>query len=239
MSDDEEDRYAEPAKPAWQRIGMPAAAAIVAAGLVALAVNLLRHPSPSARPHVEPHIMNVKLPPPPPPPPPPKTPPPPTKTVEHTKSTPTPAKMAQPKAAPKAPSPPAAVSTSIKGDGPGSMANGNGGGGDCIGEGCGNGDGSGGDSGAFYSNVVDSEVRDILQRDDKLRSAHYHAVAAIIIDRSGHAVSVTLRDFDGDPEVKTEIEHALQRFAASEGFPENMTNNGIPWVVRISAHARG
>jgi hypothetical protein len=239
MLSDDDDMYAAPAKPLWQRIVVPVAGTVIVGGLAIFAINLLRHPSPSPRPHVEPHIMNVKLPPPPPPPPPPKTPPPPTKTVEHQKAAPTPAKLAQPKPTPKAPSPPAAVSTSIKGDGPGALANGNGGGGDCIGEGCGTGDGAGGDAGAFYSEMVDSEVRDLLQRDEKLREAHYHAVAAIVIDKSGHAVSVTLKDFDGDPEVKHEIERALQRFATSQGFPDDMTNNGIPWVVRISAHARG
>jgi hypothetical protein len=233
---DDGDPYAAPPKPAWQRIGLPVAGVVVVVGLAAFTINVLRHPGPSPRPHVEPHIMNVKLPPPPPPPPPPKTPPP-TKPTEHQKATP--AKIPQARPTPKAPSPPAAVTTSITGDGPGAMANGNDGGGDCIGDGCGTGDGGGGDAGAFYTNLVDSEVRDILQRDEKLRSAHYHAVAAIVIDRGGHAVSVSLRDFDGDPEIKAEIQRALQHFAASEGFPENMTNNGNPWVVRISAHARG
>jgi hypothetical protein len=60
----------------------------------------------------------------------------------------------------------------------------------------------------------------------------------VVFDGSGHVISVTFRDFEGDADVKGEVLSALQRMAASESLPSNMVG-GRPWVVRLYAHAAG
>jgi hypothetical protein len=81
-------------------------------------------------------------------------------------------------------------------------------------------------------------VTDAIARDDRLRSARYHATVSFVFDTSGHVEHVAFDNFEGDPEIKGEVAQALARMAASENIPANMAN-GRPWVVRLSAHAPG
>lgn len=230
LDQENDDDYLPPRAPLWRRILVPALAVslLVIAGV--LLRNVLRH-GPSPRPHTEQHIVSIKLPPPPPPPPPPKTPPPPTKTTQQHRTN-VPAKV--PRAPPKPQSAPAAASTSIKGNGPGALAEGNGGGGDCIGEGCGTGEG-GGEDDAYYRNLVDSAIKDALERDERVAHSRFSGIAVLIFDRSGHVVSARLNNFDGDPEVRTAVQGVLQRLALGGELPQEMAGN--PFSIRVAARS--
>lgn len=221
-----------------QRFGWPVGGAVFMIAVGASAFVLLRGGSgPAARPHNEPHITQVQLPPPPPPPPPPKTPPPPKKAEETPKQRePTPQKAVS-KPAPKAPAPPAAVTTSIQGNGPGSLGVGNGGGGDCIGSGCGTGDGTGGDNDAYYSNLLQSQIKELLARDERLRFAKYTLTVTFSLDPSGRPVGLHVASFSGDDELRGTVEHDLQ--TASTGDTPAASIIGRQFTVRIVERARG
>jgi outer membrane biosynthesis protein TonB len=186
---------------------------------------------------MEPHITQVQLPPPPPPPPPPKTPPPPQKKeVETTRpKEATPQKASTP--APKAPSPPAAVQTSVAGNGPSALGAGNGGGGDCVGQGCGNGDGTGGDNDAYYRNLVQTQIQEALRRDDKLRFAKFRMTVAFSLDASGHVAHATVSSFSGDDDVQAEVERVLHDISTGDTPPAEM--QAKQFSVRITAQTRG
>jgi len=142
----------------------------------------------------------------------------------------------QPKAQPKAPTPPAALTaTAGAGTDAFGLRAGEGGGGDCVSD-CGGGDD--GEQGSYYSTVVNSMVRDALRGDEKLRSARFRGQVAFTLDRAGHPENITFRDFQGDPETREMLLRALQRMVANEQIPANMTD-GSPWVVRLNAHAPG
>ncbi len=237
MFGEEEDDL--PAAPLWRRIGVPLAGIAGASGLAWLAIGLLRHPSPAPRPHQEPpHIVSIRLPPPPPPPPTPPPPQPQKQEVAH--QMPSPVKASVPKPAPRAPSPPAALTTSIQGagnSGLGFSASG-GGGGDCIGAGCGNGEGDGGgDQAAYFAGLIKTQIEAALGRDDKLRFAHYRVTVALLMDLSGHAVRATVRDFNGDSDLQSEINRVLLTIATNEKLPAEIASQ--PVLLRINAHARG
>jgi hypothetical protein len=233
--DDFDDAFDE--KTWLQRYGLPVGAGVFLVVASASAFVLLRGGAgPAARPHNEPHITQVQLPPPPPPPPPPKTPPPPQKQEVQKQREVAPTKaVARP--APKAPSPPAAVTTSIAGNGPGSLAVGNGGGGDCIGQGCGNGDGTGGDNDAYYSDLVKSRIQDALRHDRKLEFLKYHAVISFTLDSSGAFSHPTIASFSGDPEARAEVEQVIK--ADSTGDTPSASIVGKQFSIRIDSHARG
>ena len=224
--------------PVWRKLGLGAAGLAVVAGAAALAVTLLKGSGPAARPHQEPHITQVMLPPPPPPPPPPKPPPPqPQKMVERQREQVSPQKAASiPKAA-KVPSPPAAVTTSITGPGPGSLAAGNGGGGDCLGSGCGSGDGTGGDNDAYYSGIVKSQIEAAIRRDAKLRFATYRLRVTFQLDGAGHVTNAAIGAFDGDSDLKAEVARMLLEVSTNDAPPAAMTAK--IFTVSIAEHAHG
>jgi hypothetical protein len=221
-----------------QRYGLPVGGAIVivVAGMSIYAL-LRGNTGPAPRPHNETHITQVQLPPPPPPPPPPKTPPPPKKPEETPKQREATPQKAVSKPAPKAPSPPAAVTTSIQGAGPGSLAVGNGGGGYCIGTGCGSGDGTGGDNDAYYSNLVKSQLEDALRHNEKLKFAKYQLVIAFSLDSTGHPVGAVVKSFSGDDDLRAEVERVVR--SASTGDTPAASIVGREFTVRIVERARG
>ncbi len=239
LDDDDFDREFDGEKTPLQRYGLPGgiAAAVIVIALSAYAITR-GSSSPLARPHNEPHITAVQLPPPPPPPPPPKTPPPPPKQqVVQRQRQPTPQKAVS-RPAPKAPSPPAAVTTSIQGTGPGSLAFGNGGGGDCIGQGCGTGDGSGGgDNDAYYSDLVKSRIQDALRRDRKLEFAKYRVTISFTLSPSGSFANASIASFSGDDDARTEVERVIRE--ASTGDTPVAGIIGKQFSVRISSTSRG
>ena len=236
MFDETPDRY-EPRQSLKRRLLVPAVAVGGILGAGALAFVLLRPSgSPMARPHQEPHITQIQLPPPPPPPPLKPPPEPQKKQLEKPKEQmPSPHKASVPKAAPKTPSPPAAVTTSITGPGPGSLAAGNGGGGDCLGAGCGSGDGGGGgDDEAYYDNIIATQIRTALQRSEKLRYAKYDAQAVISVDASGHLTAV-LQSFKGTDEDEEALRRELLGIALTDHVPADYS--GRPHTLHIREHA--
>ena len=238
LNDDDDFNAALDRKTPWQRYGLPVggAAFILVAGLSAYAV-LSNRSGPAPRPHTEPHITQVQLPPPPPPPPPPKTPPPPKKAEETPKQRePTPQKTVS-KPAPKAPAPPAAVQTSIAGNGPGSLGLGNGGGGDCVGSGCGSGDGTGGDNDGYYANLEQTLIRQALERDEKLRFAKYTATFAYSLDTNGHAVGVHVISFSGDDDARGEVQKLIASLSTGDTPAASIV--GRQFSARIVERPRG
>ena len=235
MFDEQPDRYA----PTGSRVRrlLPVLVGVAAfAGLGATAVVLLKPSgSPAARPHQEKIIAHITLPPPPPPPP--IKPPPDTakKEPEKPKETPSPQKASVPKAAPKAPSPPAAVTTSNTGPGPGSLAAGNGGGGDCLGSACGSGDGGGGDNDAYYASLVRTQTEAAIRHDDALRFAKYHVIVAIVLDASGHVARATMSQFEGPPEVEAELRRVLRTIGTNDSPPADMLHK--TFTISITEHA--
>jgi hypothetical protein len=223
---------------AFRRYGLAAFGSIICISVGAGAYVLLKGNSgPAPRPHMEEHITQVQLPPPPPPPPPPKIPPPDKKPEETPKqSIPTPAKAVV-KPAPKAPSPPAAVTTSIQGNGPGSLAAGNGGGGDCIGAGCGSGDGSGGDNDAYYSGLVKTQIEEALRHDERLKYAKYRAVISFSLDGTGHVAHAVINSFSGDDDARSEVQRVVSSISTGDTPPASMVTK--EFSVRITERARG
>jgi hypothetical protein len=235
---DTEPAFTEPKRTGWRRLIVPLATLCGLAVTGALAVVLLRpSSSPAPRPHQEPHITHIQLPPPPPPPPIKPPPPEPTrKQLEKPKEQVASLHRATvPKAAPKAPSPPAALTTSITGPGPGTLAAGNGGGGDCIGSGCGTGDGGGGDNDAYYSSVIRSQTLAALQRDEKLRFARYKLTASIVLDASGHIASATVQSFDGPPDIEQEVRRTLLTVGTNDTPPADVLHRAFS--ITIFEHA--
>lgn len=223
MFDEQPDRY-EDDQPVWRRIGVPAILVLCVCSAGALGYVLLK-PSggPAPRPHMEQHITQVQLPPPPPPPPPKPQPEPPKKQMEKPKEqAPSPQKASVPKAAPKAPSPPAAVTTSIQGNGPGSLANGNGGGGDCIGSGCGTGDGGGGDNDAYYSSIMKSQIEAAIRQDEKLKFARYRVKVSVVLDASGHVARASVQSFTGDADIEQELKRVLLTVGTNDTPPPDV-----------------
>jgi hypothetical protein len=222
MLDDDNDFAEFDRKTPVQRFAVPAVGVFLVIGAGALGYTLIRGShTPAARPHVEPHITQVQLPPPPPPPPPPKVQPPePKKEVETTRPRETvPTKQAT--QAPKAPAPPNRVETSVAGNGPSSLGAGNGGGGDCIGTGCGNGDGpgGGGDNDAYYANIVKTQIQAALRQDDKLRFARYRMTVSLVLDAGGHVAQASIGSFDGDPDIEAEVTRVLRRISTGDTPP--------------------
>ncbi len=236
MLDDFEDE--PPSRPAGQRIALAVGGLALVGGLAGLAAFLLKGSGPAARPHQEPHITQVMLPPPPPPPPPKPPPPQPQKTVvERPREQVSPQRAtARPKAM-KVPSPPAAVTTSITGPGPGSLASGNGGGGDCLGSACGSGDGTGGDNDAYYSSIVKSQIEAAIRRDEKLRFATYRLRVTFQLDGAGHVTRASIGSFEGDAEARAEVARVLQEVSTNDAPPAEMTAK--TFTVSITEHARG
>jgi TonB family protein len=224
-------------KPLLQRLAVPLVGFVLFAGAGASAFFVLKGSSgPAARPHNEPHITQVQLPPPPPPPPPPKTPPPEPKKEQEVarQREPTPSKpVSMP--APKAPAPPNQVQTSIQGNGPSGLAAGNGGGGDCIGStGCGHGDGAGGggDNDAYYATLVKNQIQDALRRDEKLRFAHYRMTVSLSLDSSGRVANASISSFSGDDDVQAEVARALRSIATGNAPPPDILDKRFQ--VRIT-----
>ena len=223
--------------PLWQRIVVPAGGVAVLAGAGFLAFTMLKGSGPAPRPHQEPHITQVMLPPPPPPPPPKPPPPTPQKMVQDKpKESVSPQKSTVAKAM-KAPSPPAAVTTSITGPGAGSLAAGNGGGGDCVGQGCGTGDGTGGDNDAYYSGIVKSQIEAAIRRDDRLRFEKYRLRVTFQLDASGHVSHASIADFSGESDIEAEVSRVLQSVSTNDAPPADMTTK--TFTVSIIERARG
>jgi hypothetical protein len=223
-----------------QRFLVPAVGIFLVVGAGALGFTLIHGShTPAARPHVEPHITQVQLPPPPPPPPPPKVQPPePKKEVETTRPRePIPAKpVSMP--APKAPAPPNRVETSIAGPGAGSLGVGNSGGGDCLGQGCGNGDGpGGGDNDAYYANLVKLQIQEILHRDEKLRFARYKITVALTLDAGGHVARATISSFTGDDDIEAAVARDLKEISTGDAPPAAIVAK--QFSVRITERAPG
>ena len=143
---------------------------------------------------------------------------------------------AHPKAL-KVPSPPAAVTTSITGPGPGSLASGNGGGGDCLGSSCGSGDGTGGDNDSYYSSIVKSQIEAAIRRDEKLRFATYRLLVTFQLDGAGHVTRAAIGNFDGDSDARAEVSRVLQQVSTNDAPPAEMTAK--VFRVSITERARG
>jgi len=233
--DEQTDRYAPTTSPARRLVPVLAGIGIFAAIGIGAFVLLRPSGSPAPRPHREQIVAHITLPPPPPPPP--IKPPPETakKEPEKPKENAAPQKAAVPKAAPKAPSPPAAVTTSNTGPGPGSLAGGNGGGGDCLGSNCGSGDGGGGDNDAYYANLVRTQTEAAIRRDDMLRFAKYHVIVAIVLDASGHVARATLKQFEGPPDIEAELRRLLQTIGTNDTPPPDMLRK--TFTISITEHA--
>ncbi len=238
MLDDRDPDAAFGRRTALQRTAWPLGAAVLFAGAAGLAFVLLKGGSgPAARPHQEPHITRIQLPPPPPPPPPPKIkPPPPKQTEVKIREQAAPAQKAPSKPAPRAPSPPAAVTTSIQGSGPGSLASGNGGGGDCVGAGCGTGDGSGGDNDAYYGGLVKSRIEQALREDSELRLAKYRLTLSFLLDASGHLTRVSIGSFSGEDDVRAEVMRVVRAVSVNDAPPAAMLTK--QFSVQIVERAR-
>lgn len=228
MFGDEAEQETE-RKPAWKRIGVPAAVLMFVGGGAYGIMTLLHVKGPAMTPHREmPHIQTVLLQPPPPPPPPPKQeekPKPEEKVVQ---------KIQQPK--PQAPKISAPKELTTSNAGPGNDAFGlhqGNGEGDVVGGG-----GDDADNSGYYESVVKSMVQDALRQDDRLRSAKYRGTISFVFDQYGHVQNVNFENFTGDDDARDAVVRALQRMAASEPIPADM-ENGKPWVVRINAHAPG
>jgi len=177
------------------------------------------------------HVMEVvtlKLiqppPPPPPPPPPVPKPPEPAKMLEQPKETPD-----KPKAAERAPQPLALDAKA----GPGSDAFGLGG--RLGGEPLIGGGGGGGSRFGWYANLLQRQIEEALQKDDKLRSGQYRVVVSLWLSPTGHPERVKLMNTTGDHELDSKIENTL---VASLNVPE-APPEGMPQPVnlRIDAHA--
>ena len=236
MLDDFEEETAP--RSLGRRLGLTLAGLALLGGAAGLATVLLKGPGPASRPHQEPHITQVMLPPPPPPPPPKPTPPPPQKTVvERPREQVSPQKAASRPKAMKLPSPPAAVTTSITGPGPGSLAAGNGGGGDCLGSGCGSGDGTGGDNDSYYSSIVKSQIEAAIRRDEKLRFATYRLRVTFQLDGNGHVTRAAIGSFDGDGEARAEIGRILLEVSTNDAPPAEMMAK--TFTVSIAEHVHG
>jgi len=221
-----------------QRYAVPAVGALLVLGAGAMGFVVMRGShTPATRPHNEPHITQVQLPPPPPPPP--KIQPPQPKKEEQATRVrePTPAKQAS-TPSPKAPAPPNRVETSIAGNGPSNLGAGNGGGGDCIGTGCGNGDGpGGGDNDAYYASIVKTQIQDALRRDDKLRFARYRMTVSLLLDANGHVARATIGAFDGDREIEAEVTRILRQISTGDAPPAAIVAK--QFFVDITARAPG
>jgi len=233
--EEQPDRYAPAGRNMRRLIPVCVGIGVFIAVGVSAFVLLKPSGSPAPRPHQEKIIAHITLPPPPPPPP--IKPPPDTakKEPEKPKEVASAQKATVPKAAPKAPSPPAAVTTSITGPGPGALAGGNGGGGDCLGSGCGTGDGGGGDNDAYYANLVRTQTEAAIRRDDVLRFAKYHVIVAIVLDASGHVARATLKQFEGPPDIEAELRRLLQTIGTNDTPPPDMLRK--TFTISITEHA--
>jgi hypothetical protein len=235
---DDDDRGDFEQKSLVQRWTVPLVGLMLLAGAGAAGFMIVRNShTPAARPHFEPHITQVQLPPPPPPPPPPKERPPEPKKMD----TPTRVQTATAKPqtqAPKAPSPANRVQTSVTGPGPGTLGAGNGGGGDCLGQNCGNGDdaGGGGDMEGFYFGQLKTQITEALKRDDKLRFAHYRMMLAFSLDSTGHLAHVEISSFSGDDDAREEVNRIIHSVSAGDA-PQSLA--GKQFSVRITERAPG
>ncbi len=178
------------------------------------------------------HVMEVvtlKLiqPPPPPPPPPPPVPPPPpeAKMIEQPKETPD-----KPKAA-EAPQP---LALDAKG-GPGSDSFGLGGrpgGAPLIGGGVGGGAGS---KFGWYANLIQSEIQQVLQKDEKLGSSRYGITVAVWLSPSGRPERVKLLNTTGNHDIDQRIEQTLSAMPTlPQAPPQDMPQ---PVNLRIDSRA--
>jgi protein TonB len=175
------------------------------------------------------HVMEVvtlKLiqPPPPPPPPPPPVvkPPEPAKMLEQPKEAP-PDK-------PKAAAPPQPLALDAKA-GPGSDPFGLGGrpGGEAL---IGGG-GGGGSRFGWYANIIQSQIQQALQKDDKLRNSHYRIVVSVWLSSSGRPDQVKLVSTTGDRDIDSRIQVTLAAMPSlPEAPPRDMPQ---PVNVRIGA----
>lgn len=166
----------------------------------------------------------IQPPPPPPPPPPPvQKPPEPARMLEQPKEAPD-----KPKAAEKAPQPLALDAKA----GPGSDGFGLGGrpgGQSLIG-----GDGGGGSRFGLYASLLQRQIQEALQKDDKLRSSHYQVVVSLWLSPTGHTERVKLVNTTGDHELDSKIESTL---VASLDVPE-APPQGMPQPVNVRIAAR-
>ncbi len=178
------------------------------------------------------HVMEVvtlKLveppPPPPPPPPPVQKPPEPQKMLEQPKDE---KPLDKPKEADKPPEP---LALDAKG-GPGSNSFGLGGrpGGDSL---IGGNGGGGGSRFGWYASIIQKQIQDALQKDDKLRNGRYRVSLAVWLSASGKPDRVKLISTTGNRDIDDHIQQALAEMPAlPQAPPHDMPQ---PVNLRIDA----
>lgn len=208
---------------------------LIIAGVLALAVGVyfLPKPTPSAPARKVEKIVMIQLPPPPKlvPPPPPKVQPPPEKMEKQA-----PVADAKPKEAEKkADSPPAALTTGIKGNGPGvglgDRGNGIGGGAAIGGK---TGDGGGGGKWDRYAGQVQAKIAEALRKNGKTKAALISGLQVRIWpDATGRVSRAALAGSTGNSELDQVIEREiLNGLQLAEAPPAGMK---LPIVLRLSA----
>ena len=220
----------EEERSSWKRRGGIA----VALALVALALGygLYRvvHNASGPQRRVQEIVTLRLIQPPPPPPPPPQIPKPPEpqKMLEQPQEQ---KPMQRAKAEDHKP-PPQPLALDAKG-GPGSDSFGLGGrpgGSDLIG-----GDGGGTSRFGWYADIVQTQIQDALQKDEKLRTGEYRIVLSVWLSSDGRATRVKLVHSTGDHAVDSRIEELLADLPAlPQAPPHDMPQ---PVDLRIDARA--
>lgn len=209
------------------RAALGIAVGIIAVGGIGLMVRSLML-APDAPRHKVVEISLLKPPPPPPPPKPPEKPPEPqikkpdeVKIQDKVEQAPKPAEA-----------PPAqAVTSSIKGDGPGDIAYSATGG---------NGPGTVGGGGGnrlkfeWFKRRIASDFGEELNEVARLRTANYRVTARVWLNAQGRVERVELVNSTGNPEMDAHIREALAQARAKEAPPAD-----LPQPVTIQLTSRG
>jgi outer membrane biosynthesis protein TonB len=96
------------------------------------------------------------------------------------------------------------------------------------------GDGDGRRGHAFYTNHVQAQLQDELNRKDKLRGAEYSASVALWIGADGRVQKVELAGSTGNPETDALLRETIAGSTRLKSPPESM-----PQPVRLRVTARG
>lgn len=86
----------------------------------------------------------------------------------------------------------------------------------------------------FYTNQLQSQLQEELNRKDKLRGAEYRAAVAVWIAADGRVDKVQLTNSTGNPQIDALIVEAITASAGFKAPPEAM-----PQPVRLRVTARG
>jgi protein TonB len=87
---------------------------------------------------------------------------------------------------------------------------------------------------AFYTNQLQAQLQDELNRKDKLRGAEYSATLALWIGADGRVQKVELTGTTGDPQTDALLRETITGSTRLKSPPDNM-----PQPVRLRVTARG